>query len=120
MEEKKTYGSIDAYIADCPAEYRPVLQALREAILAEAPAAGQKISWGMPTFTLGGNLIHFALHKHHVGVYPGAECMAAFEKELAGYKTSKGAVQFPLAQALPYALVRRMVAYNVAQLAQGG
>jgi uncharacterized protein YdhG (YjbR/CyaY superfamily) len=80
-----------------------------------APKASEKISWGMPTFHLGENLVHFALMKNHIGFYPGADGVAAFTAELDGYKTSKGAIQFPLSKPVPYDLIARITAFRVKQ-----
>ena len=117
-EKKPGPATIDEYIAAVLPAVQPVLQSLREAIREEAPAAAEKISWQMPTFYLNGNLIHFAAHKNHVGLYPGAEAMEAFSAELAAYKTSKGAVQFPYTKPLPLALVRRIVRWQVEKAMQ--
>ena len=66
-------------------------------------------------FFLNGNLVHFAAFKKHIGFYPGAAGIAAFQDELAGYKSAKGSVQFPLGQALPLDLVKKIVKFRVAQ-----
>lgn len=108
-----TYNTIDEYIAAFPAEIQATLNQLRQVIRAAAPQAAEKISYQMPTFFLHGNLVHFAVHRHHIGFYPAPSGIEAFQQELAGYQTSKGAVQFPLAQPLPLDLIRRMVAYRV-------
>jgi len=86
---------------------------LRAAIRAAAPDAEEKISYQMPTFALHGNLVHFAAHPHHIGFYPAPSGIAAFAEELAPYKSSKGAVQFPLDQPLPLDLIRRIVEFRV-------
>lgn len=107
---------VEAYIA---AEERPEvrarMEALRTAILESAPGAQEKISWQMPTFVRNGTLVHFAAHRQHIGFYPGAEGIEAFAGRLTDYKTSKGAVQFPLDRPLPLALVREIVRYRAAQ-----
>ena len=104
---------IDAYIASFPEHIQALLQALRAAIRAAAPDAEEKISYQMPTFALHGNLVHFAAHPHHIGFYPAPSGIAAFAEELAPYKSSKGAVQFPLDQPLPLDLIRRIVEFRV-------
>ena len=86
---------------------------MRHVIREEAPEATEKISYQMPTFYLQGNLAHFASQKHHIGFYPTPSAIEAFKEELSAYKTSKGAVQFPLDKPIPYDLVRRMVRYRV-------
>lgn len=113
--EKTSYNTIDEYIAAMPQEHRPLLQKLRQTIQAAAPQATERMSWQMPTFHQGVNLAHFALHKQHVGFYPGAEAMEHFAPRLKDYKTSKGAVQFPLSRPIPFELVTEMVTYNVAR-----
>lgn len=87
--------SIDAYIADQPPEVRPILQQIREIIKKAAPEATEKISWQMPTFWQGENLIHFAAFKKHVGIYPGNLTLSPFLERLAEYHTTKGAIQIP-------------------------
>ena len=78
-----------------------------------APNAGEKISYQMPTFTLKGNLVHFAAYKKHIGFYPTPSGIEKFKKELSIYKGTKGYVQFPLDQPIPYDLVREIVTFRV-------
>lgn len=107
--------SIDTYIAQFPDEVQTRLQQLRKTILKLAPGATEAMSYQIPTFKLNGNLVHFAAFKKHIGFYPGATGIAAFQDELAGYKSAKGSVQFPLDQALPLDLVKKIVKFRVAQ-----
>lgn len=108
---------IDDYLADFDGEHRRLMDELRAVIVDEAPDAVEAFSWSMPTFKLNGNLVHFAAGKQHVGLYPGEEGVAAFVPELDELKLkhSKGAIQFPLGEPLPRDLVRRIVAFRVAQ-----
>lgn len=69
----------------------------------------------MPTFDLHGNLVHFAAFKKHIGFYPAPSGIEAFQDELKEYHTSKGTLQFPIDQPLPYELIRRIVQYRVQQ-----
>ena len=112
-EKTAPFATIDEYIAQCPAEVQPVLQQLRALIRAAAPEAREKISYGMPGFEQKGSLVWFAAFKGHIGFYPTGSGVAAFKEELATYKTSKGAVQFPLGQPLPAELITRMVRFKV-------
>lgn len=107
------YKNIDEYIKSFPVEMQEKLHKLRAVIHAAAPDATEVISYGMPTFKLNGNLVHFAGYAHHIGLYPAPSGIAAFANELAEYKTSKGAVQFALDQPIPYDLVTRIVKYRV-------
>lgn len=105
--------SVDAYIADAPAEARRRLTQMRRAIKAAAPGAAEKMSYGIPTFTLDGPLVHYAAFTHHVGFYPGASGIARFARELRGFSSGKGSVQFPLDQPLPLDLVTTIVTFRV-------
>jgi uncharacterized protein YdhG (YjbR/CyaY superfamily) len=96
-------------------EIQARLNAVRETIRKAAPEATEKISYQIPTFHLNGNLVHFAGFKNHVGFYPGASGIAAFEEELSGYVHAKGSIQFPHDEKLPLALVRRMVKFRVGE-----
>ena len=111
--DSKGFTNIDEYIATCPQEVQPLLQQMRATIQAAAPQATEKISYQMPTFELEGNLVHFAAHKHHIGFYPTPSAITHFAKELKKYKTSTGAVQFPLDQPLPVSLIVKIVAFRV-------
>ncbi|CZQ90248.1 Hypothetical protein Tpal_1234 [Trichococcus palustris] len=110
--------TIDAYISLQSEDIQGILQEMRRVIREEAPEATEKISYQMPTFYLNGNLVHFAAQKHHLGFYPTPRAIEAFKEELSSYKTSKGAVQFPLDKPIPYDLVRRMVRYRVEESAR--
>ena len=103
---------ITDYILQSPPEVQAKLNQMRDAIAQTAPEATEKISYGMPTFYLNGNLVHFAAFTRHIGFYPGADGIAAFQADIALYKSSKGAVQFPLDQPLPLDLVKRITAYR--------
>ena len=116
MEKPKSPPTtIDEYISECPEEVRPVLQKIRSVIKEAAPQASEKISYQMPTFYLNGNLVHFAAHQNHIGFYPTPSGIEAFSDELSIYKSSKGAVQFPLDQPMPYELIGKITRFRVAE-----
>ena len=113
MEKKPIAKNIDTYIADFPKEVQKLLQEVRKTIHAAAPEAEEAIAYGIPTFKLNGNLVHFAGYKNHIGFYPAPSGLKAFQKEIAMYKSSKGAVQFPLDKALPLGLISKIVRFRV-------
>ena len=104
--------TIDDYIAAQDLAIREPLNAIRRTISAAIPEAEERISWGMPTFWKGRNIIHFAAGKHHIGLYPGAEAVEAFLPKLSGYKTSKGAIQLPNNRDLPLKLVGEIALWS--------
>ncbi|WP_100489159.1 iron chaperone [Sporolactobacillus pectinivorans] len=113
MEKKKNPDTIDAYIAAFPADVQEKLKSLRAFIQQIVPGAKEKVSYQMPTFTLNGrNLVHFAAFKKHIGFYPGASGIAAFEKELSAYETSKGTVRFPFEEPVPLDLISKIVKFR--------
>jgi len=107
--------NIDEYIAGFPIEVQHILQEIRSTIREAAPEAGETISYQMPTFTLHGNLVHFAAYKRHIGFYPAPSGIEKFKKEIAVYKWAKGSVQFPLDQPIPYDLISRITAFRVTE-----
>jgi uncharacterized protein YdhG (YjbR/CyaY superfamily) len=116
MEETlMTDKSIDEYISKFPPEVQTILKMLKNVIKEAAPDADEKISYQMPTFVLNGNLVHFAAYKNHIGFYPTPSGIDTFKHELSEYKTSKGAVQFPLGKPIPYDLISQMVTFRVAE-----
>jgi uncharacterized protein YdhG (YjbR/CyaY superfamily) len=105
---------IDAYIAGFPKDIQQLLEKMRATIKKAAPKAEEAIKYAIPTFTLDGNLVHFAAFKNHIGFYPTAAGIEAFKKELAAYETSKGAIRFPLDKPLPLGLITQIVKFRVA------
>ena len=83
-----------------------------------APAAQEAIRYGIPTFVLHGNLVHFGAFRTHIGFYPTPSAIAAFKDELAAYATAKGSVRFPLHQPLPLDLITRIVQFRVEEVQQ--
>jgi uncharacterized protein YdhG (YjbR/CyaY superfamily) len=110
---KNAPKNIDEYIAGFPADIQEILQKIRAVVHEAAPEAQEAISYQMPTFKLKGNLVHFAAFKHHIGFYPAPTGIERFQKELAAYPSSKGAIRFPLDQPIPYGLISEVVKYRV-------
>lgn len=106
------YSTIDEYISNYPQNIQQMLEAIRAAICKAAPDATEMINYGIPTFYLKGNLVHFAAYKNHIGFYPAPSGIAAFKEELSAYKSSKGAVQFPVDKPLPLSLISKIVQYR--------
>ncbi len=111
-------ASVDEYIAGFPRETQALLTQLRNAILRAAPGAEEKISYRMPAYFLDGVLVYFGAYKNHIGFYPTASGMRAFQAQCAGYVSSKGAVQFRLDRPLPLGLVEEMVRFRVRENAE--
>ena len=116
MESSKAgFQSIDEYIAGFPPDTQALLETVRATIKAAAPGAAERISYGMPAFALHGPLVYFAALKNHIGFYPTPSGIEAFKDETSMYKSTKGALQFPLNQPLPLDLIRRIVEFRVAE-----
>ena len=105
--------TIDEYIAGFPREVQEILEEIRETIRAAAPDAEETISYQIPTFTLNGNLVHFAAFKKHIGFYPTSTGIEKFKKQLAAYEGAKGTVRFPLDKPIPFALIGRITRFRV-------
>jgi uncharacterized protein YdhG (YjbR/CyaY superfamily) len=105
--------TIDEYIAGFPNDIQEILAKIRVTIREAAPDAKETISYQMPTFTLNGNLVHFAAFDKHIGFYPTPSGIGKFKEELSVYKGAKGSVQFPLDKPIPYDLIDRIVRFRV-------
>jgi uncharacterized protein YdhG (YjbR/CyaY superfamily) len=110
---KKQPNTIAEYIAMFPENIREILTEMKQVIEESAPQAEETISYGIPTFKLNGNLVHFAAYKKHVGFYPTSSGIKAFKKELSPYRLAKGTVQFPIDKPIPFGIVKKIVAYRV-------
>ena len=111
--QKKQAATIGEYIAQFPTEVQQILQQIRETIRREAPEAEEAMRYQIPTFRLNGNLVHFAAFKNHIGFYPAPSGIKQFQKELSGYETAKGTIQFPLDKPIPYDLIAKITAFRV-------
>ena len=107
--------TIDEYIAQFPKEVQVLLEKMRTIIHKAAPKAEEAMAYGIPTFKLNGNLVHFGGYKNHIGFYPAPSGIKAFKKELAKYEGSKGTIRFPLDKPLPATLITQVVKFRVAK-----
>jgi uncharacterized protein YdhG (YjbR/CyaY superfamily) len=115
MKNKKS--PIVEYIDNAPKEAQKKLREIYACIRKAAPKADEVIKYGIPTFQMGKkNLVHFAAFKKHIGFYPTPSAIKMFATDLKQYKTSKGAVQFPLDVPLPLPLIRKMTLSRVQDL----
>lgn len=103
-------ATVDAYIAALPAEHRGIAEQVRQTIRAAAPAATERISYGIPAFRQDGrNFFYFGVWKEHIGVYPIYPGPPDFEARIAAWRHGKDTVRFPLRDPLPHALLAELV-----------
>ena len=107
-EKAVTDSPIQSYIQSQEPTVQPQLIELYALLREIMPEAEERISYGMPTFWKGRNILHFAAMKHHIGLYPGGEATTVFAERLQGYKTTKGSIHLPLGQPLPTDLIREI------------
>jgi uncharacterized protein YdhG (YjbR/CyaY superfamily) len=107
--------NIDEYIAGFPENIQEKIKRIRQVIKESAPGAREAISYGMPTYKLNGNLVHFAAFKDHIGFFPTPTGVSAFKKELSLYGTSKGTIRFPLDKPIPFELIKKIVKFRVSE-----
>ena len=113
ISAKQKIQTIDEYIKTFPRDIQKILKTVRQTIIKSAPTAEEAISYQIPTFKLNGNLVHFAAYKNHIGFYPGSEAIKVFKREIVSYKSSKGAIQFPIDKPIPLALIHKIVKLRV-------
>lgn len=109
----KAPETVDEYILAQDEGIRDKLQSIRSVLRRELPDATEKISWAMPTYWKGHNIIHFAASKKHIGLYPGPEAVEYFSKKLeqAGYSYSKGSIRIPYTGELPLSLIAEIAVW---------
>lgn len=107
--------TVDEYIRFAPQEARAKLRAMRACVRAAAPGAREELKWSMPAYSYRRILVIFGAFKHHIGFYPTPAVIRAMARELKGFKTAKGSIQFPLDRPLPRPLIRRLTACRVRQ-----
>jgi uncharacterized protein YdhG (YjbR/CyaY superfamily) len=111
----RTARSVDEYIGSFPKPTQRLLQQMRRTIHSAAPEATEAIKYGIPTFVLNGNLVHFGGFENHVSFFPTSAPVEVFKRELSDYETTKGTIRFPLDKPLPLALIRKIVLYRVSR-----
>jgi uncharacterized protein YdhG (YjbR/CyaY superfamily) len=111
--EKVIPNSIEAYIAGFPEEIQVILEQIRTTIKNAAPLSEERISYGMPSFFLHGQLVYYAAFKKHIGFYALPSGNKAFQKELLNYKVGRGSIQFPLTKKIPYDLITKIVKFRL-------
>jgi uncharacterized protein YdhG (YjbR/CyaY superfamily) len=109
----KAPKNIDEYISGFPKDVQQILQKIRMTIGRAAPEAEETINYQIPTFTLKGNLVHFAAYRTHIGFYPTPTGIEKFKNELSPYEGAKGSVRFPLDEQIPFDLIGQIVRFRV-------
>jgi len=110
------FNSIDEYHAFQTPEIQIKLQELREIIKEILIDCEEVISYNMPAFKKKKVVVYYAANKNHIGFYPTPSPIIEFQKELLSYKTSKGAIQFPLNEPFPKELIQRIIKFRAEQV----
>lgn len=103
--------TVEEYIKAQPEEVQKYLEEVRKAIRKALPNAKERISWSMPTFWDGQNIIQFAGFQRHIGLYPGPKAVEHFAEKLVDYKTNKGTIQLPYQKPLPIKLIEEIAVW---------
>jgi len=111
---------VDTYISGFPKDTQKLLKQVRATIKKIAPQAEEVISYNMPAFKHHGMLVWYAAYQNHIGFYPTGSPIKVFKEELTNYKTSKGAIQFPVDKPIPKALVKKIVKFKLKENLEKG
>ena len=110
-----TAATVDDYVAGFPEATQEVLQELRRRVHAAVPDAEERISYQIPTFAVDGQyVIYIAGWKHHVSIYPIPGGDEELDADLEPYLSGQGTIKLPLKQPIPWDLVDRAIAAQVA------
>lgn len=126
MKNTTVPENVDQYIAEFPGQVRQILQSVRKAVKASAPEAEETIKYGIPTYVLHGNLVHFGAYSKHLALYPAPKKSEALSEKIAPFLSGQSTLKFPLEKPIPVTLIKQIVKYMVAermkkfQLAGGG
>ena len=112
----KKSNEIDQYIAGFPGDIQILLEKVRATILKAAPGGEEVISYKMPAYKLNGILVWYAGYKNHIGFYPTPGPIKLFKDDIKGYNTSKGAIQFPIDEPMPIALITKIVKFRAKEV----
>ena len=104
---------VKTYIASFPAPVRTKLKKIREIVLKNAPGVAEKMSYGMPGYSLNGVLFYFNAYENHIGIYAMPSAIVHFKDEIAPYPTSKGTIRLPLKGTLPSGLIAKIIRFRV-------
>ncbi|OCN04227.1 hypothetical protein A4S06_03400 [Erysipelotrichaceae bacterium MTC7] len=102
-------SEIETYIKDAPEAAQERLWNIYHLIKKIFPEAEERIRYGMPTFYWYENVVHFALLKHHIGLYPTPSGVIDFQALEPSFKTAKGSIQLPFTKDIPYASIEKML-----------
>ena len=120
MKATSKFKTVDEYISTFPASTKKILQQVRKTIKDAAPQAEDVISYNMPASKLKGILVYYAAYEKHIGFYPTASGIKVFEDQIGDYKSSKGAIQFPIDKPIPFDLISKIVKFRVKENLEDG
>lgn len=106
-------SDFDDYFEKQPNKNKVILEKIRQMVREIAPGVREKMGYGIPEFNLNGPLVYIAGFKNHIGLYPTSSGTEAFKSELGKYKIGRGSIQFPIDEAIPYELIRRIIEFRV-------
>jgi uncharacterized protein YdhG (YjbR/CyaY superfamily) len=111
----KAAKTVDEYLAGLPEPACSTLKHVRAVIRSVVPKeTTEVISYGIPMFKYNGMLVGYAAFKNHCSLFPtGSGVLDRFEKELKGYRTSRGTIHFPPDKPFPDALLKKIVRARV-------
>ncbi|MEO7213670.1 DUF1801 domain-containing protein [Mucilaginibacter sp.] len=109
----RTPKDVEEYFTWFPQTTQDAMSQVKDVILKVVPQAEESISYSIPTYKYKGLLAHFAAYENHVGFYPGSLAVEVFAADIAGYKSAKGSVQFPLNKAMPLDLIARIAEFRL-------
>lgn len=107
---------VDLWMLGLSLDTQLKIQTLRSYILSLSKDITETWSYGMPAYKTHKVLFYFNVYKHHIGLYPHNEAIDVFKNELNSYKTSKGAIQIPIEEALPLELIGKIIQYNIKKI----
>ena len=111
-------AAVTAYLDALPGPARERVDQIRAAVHSAHPGLGERISYGVLTFTVAGRrAFHTGGYAAHVAVYP-VPADEALAERCAPYRSGKGTLRFPHRDELPLDLIEDVAAWFVALAAR--
>lgn len=109
--------TVEAYLAEVPAQRRAALERLRELCRQELTGFTEVMAYGMPAYERDGTgEIAFASQNRYISFYLlRSDVTAAFAEQLAGHDMGKGCLRFRKPEAIDFELVRKLLKATAAR-----
>ncbi|MDX1435957.1 MAG: DUF1801 domain-containing protein [Anaerolineales bacterium] len=111
---------IDDYLAALPDDVRKSLERMRQIIRATAPECTERVSYKIPIFRWGKDLVGISAQKNHCAFHTmSPKLVKSMKAELENVKVSGATIHFTAHDPLPEDLVEDIVRRRIGEITAG-